>query len=97
MTSSKTDLAIAYDCRGRGYARMNDFDMAIVDYSQAIDLNDKEAIYYYDRAMAYDRKKDYKNAVSDGERFLQLNKTMKDSDVRELVKAWKRRIPEEEK
>ena len=97
LTAIKTDLATTYDYRGRCYAKIKDLDRAIADYSKAIELNDKEALYYYDRAIAYDSKKDYKNAVSDGEKFLQLNKSPKYSDMRELVKEWKRRIPQEEK
>jgi len=97
LTEVKASLATTYDYRGRCYAAIRNLDEAIVNYSKAIDLNDKEAIYYYDRAIAYARKKDYKNAVSDGERFLQLNTSMKYKDMHELVKEWKKLIPKEEK
>lgn len=51
VISQMPDFASAYFNRGNVYAKLNDYKAAIVDYSQAIELNDKLAEAYFNRGL----------------------------------------------
>jgi tetratricopeptide (TPR) repeat protein len=50
------NLAIIYYTRGTAYNEKGDNDRAIVDYTEAITLNPKDANYYNNRCKAYNDK-----------------------------------------
>jgi tetratricopeptide (TPR) repeat protein len=66
------DLAAAYIDRGNGYQDSGEYDRAIQDYDQAIDLAPDSALAYYDRANAYDSKGEYDRAIADYDLVIQL-------------------------
>ena len=58
-------LVGAYNNRGLAYARKGDFDEAIEDYNQAIELNPKSAVAYQNRGNIYFDQKDFDEAIED--------------------------------
>jgi tetratricopeptide (TPR) repeat protein len=50
-----------------------DHDHAIADYTQAIALNPEIAIFYDDRANAYNSKRDYAHAIADYSQIIALD------------------------
>lgn len=68
-----TNLAKAYDSRGLAYARKRDFDRAIQDYDQSLQLDPNSATARYNRGVAYEFKGDYDRAFPDLDRAVQLN------------------------
>ena len=56
--------AILYDNRGNGYARKDDFDRAIADFSEAIRLGPNHGLYL-SRGAAYHVKGDHDRAIRD--------------------------------
>ena len=54
------------------YARKGEYDRAIRDYDQALQLDPKLAPAYYSRGMAYADKGDYDRARSDFNKALAL-------------------------
>jgi len=67
------DLAKVFDSRGLAYARKRDFDRAIQDYDQSLQLNSDSATAHYNRGVAYEFKGDYDRAFPDLDRAVQLN------------------------
>lgn len=59
----------------KGYARheQNDYDNAIVDYSEAIKLNHNYTLAFYNRAFAFIGKKEYNKAIEDCDMVINLN------------------------
>src|SRR5262249_50255351 len=57
--------AAAYYSSGNAHLNKRDYDRAIADYDQAIELDPKYAIVYVYRGNAYQAKKDYDRAVAD--------------------------------
>jgi tetratricopeptide (TPR) repeat protein len=71
---SNPDYHIAYDIRGfAAFARKNDIDGGISDYSKAIELNPKDIIAYNGRGIAYKIKKEYDRAMEDFNKVLKIN------------------------
>lgn len=66
------DLAAAYIDRGNGYQDSGEYDRAIQDYDQAIQLEPDSALAYYDRANAYDSKGEYDRAIANYDLVIQL-------------------------
>jgi lipoprotein NlpI len=63
---SPDDLVDAYIKRGNAYVDdKQDYDRAIADYSEAIKLDPKNAVAFYDRGLAYYSKQDYDHAIAD--------------------------------
>lgn len=48
------DIDVCYYNRGRAYFKLENFDKAIGDYTQAINISNKSK-YYTDRAVAYEK------------------------------------------
>jgi len=66
------DLAAAYIDRGNGYQDSGEYDRAIQDYDQAIQLEPDSALAYYDRGNAYDSKGEYDRAIANYDLVIQL-------------------------
>ena len=66
------DLAAAYIDRGNGYQDGGEYDRAIQDYDQAIQLEPDSALAFYDRGNAYDSKGEYDRAIADYGLVIQL-------------------------
>jgi tetratricopeptide (TPR) repeat protein len=65
--------AVALRERGTAYYHQNDFDKAIVDFTQAIALNAKDAVAYTDRGVVHFKKGNLEVAFSDLKYALRLN------------------------
>ncbi|MGL5059475.1 MAG: tetratricopeptide repeat protein, partial [Microcoleus sp.] len=67
------DPAAIYFYRGTAYSRKGEYERAIADYNQAIQLNPKLAEAFYNRGTAYSNKGEYDRAIADYDRAIQLN------------------------
>jgi tetratricopeptide (TPR) repeat protein len=72
-------LALAYVSRGDAYDDKKDYDHAIADYNQAIQLDPKDADAHVSRGLVYNDKKDYDRAIADYNQAIQLDP--KDADA----------------
>lgn len=70
---SVKNAAIAFDNRGMAYARKHDFDHALRDYDQSLQLNPDSAAAHYNRGIVYEFKHDYGRAFPDLDRAVQLD------------------------
>ncbi|MDM8527187.1 tetratricopeptide repeat protein [Anaerolineales bacterium HSG24] len=66
--------------RGLVYSSSGRYDLAIKNFTKAIDLDPDCTIAYYDRGVAYKEMKEYQNAIKDFEQFLELLPTTKNKD-----------------
>src|SRR5215510_15079014 len=62
---STKNLAIAFNNRGNGFHAKKQYDRAIADYDDAIELNPRYANAYSNRGAAYAHKRDYDRAIRD--------------------------------
>ncbi|KAI9106154.1 hypothetical protein DFS34DRAFT_602409 [Phlyctochytrium arcticum] len=71
------DQAKAEELKGAGNKAMaaKDFDGAIKFYSQAIDLDKRNAVFYANRAAAYSQIAKYDDAVSDAKKAIDVDAT----------------------
>lgn len=74
----KNDWEIPYFYRAVAYQALEDFDEAILDYTKALQLNEKMTDAYYNRAKILLSRKDIENpdinrAVSDLEKALEFD------------------------
>jgi tetratricopeptide (TPR) repeat protein len=58
-------LATAHNNRGVAYKVKGEYDLALKDYDQAIQLNPNSASHYNNRGIIYRLKHDYDRAISD--------------------------------
>jgi tetratricopeptide (TPR) repeat protein len=65
--------AMYYSNRGDGYLDNGNYDQAIAEYTQAIELDPSLTSYYYNRGLAYRGKADYENAKSDFSQVIKMN------------------------
>jgi tetratricopeptide (TPR) repeat protein len=74
---SGKNLAIAYYNRGHAYTAKDglagDYERAIADYSEAIQLDPKYALAFYQRGLAYSAKADNDRAIADYSEVIRLN------------------------
>lgn len=80
----KNDWEIPYFYRAVAYQAQEDFDNAILDYTKALQLNEKMTDAYYNRAKILLSRKDIENpdlnrAVSDLEKALELDPNFVDA------------------
>jgi tetratricopeptide (TPR) repeat protein len=59
---------------GARYMQQGDNDAAIIQYSRAIEKNDKDSDIYYSRGVAYMNKQQFDKAIPDFDRVIELNK-----------------------
>src|SRR5262249_25548616 len=65
--------ALVFYLRGLAYVDIHDFDHALADYSQAIDLNSSQSyVYLLDRGVLYRYLKVYTQAKDDFDRIIGL-------------------------
>ena len=67
-----TKYARGYNARGNNYSSNSDFDSAIDQYSNAIELDPNYVEAYYFRALVYSSKGDYANAIKDFDQVIVL-------------------------
>jgi tetratricopeptide (TPR) repeat protein len=65
--------AMYYSNRGDNDLKNGNYDQAIAEYTQAIDLDPSLTSFYYNRGLAYGSKKDYDNAISDFSQVIKMN------------------------
>jgi tetratricopeptide (TPR) repeat protein len=70
---AEDDKASAYNWRGYAYNRKGDYDRAIADIDQAIQLDPKCANAYSNRGNAYNGKGDYDRAIADYDQAIPLD------------------------
>ncbi len=86
-SNSDSNLAIAYKYRADAYAKTDQFDLAIKDYSQAINLKSDYVAAYRGRGKIYcNHLSDYKKAIFDYSKVIDL-----ETNETEKVKAYKNR------
>lgn len=71
--------ALYYSNRGDEYLQNGNYDNAISEYTQAIELDPSLSFLYFNRGIAYREKADYGNAISDFTSVIRLNP--KDSEA----------------
>jgi tetratricopeptide (TPR) repeat protein len=69
---TKVDGAGACFVRGEAYAKLQNYDQAIADYSEAIKFNAQDPSAYSRRALAYDLKGEIDLAIADYSRSIQI-------------------------
>lgn len=67
------EMAESKKIEGNDYMRDGKFNEAIISYTNAIDLDPNNAIYYSNRAAAYAKLHDNKNSIADCERALRID------------------------
>ncbi|MDB9468408.1 tetratricopeptide repeat protein [Dolichospermum circinale CS-539/09] len=73
ISSYNKRISIVYKARGDSHWNLKNYKQAINDYTQAIKLDDKNAIYYVGRGFAYFQLKDYKQAINDYSQAIKID------------------------
>ena len=63
----------AYNNRGNAYSKKHRYDLAIIDYNSAIEMDSSYADAYYNRGNAYYRMHEYNKAILDFNKSIALN------------------------
>lgn len=63
----------AYNNRGNEYERRGHHELAIADYSRAIDIRPDFSLAYINRGNAYQKEGEYERALADYNRAIELN------------------------
>ena len=66
-------LAAAYSARADSYAGLQQYDLAIVDYTQALVLHPQDSLIYVKRAFAFAAQGDLENGQHDFEQVMAIN------------------------
>ncbi len=69
---SRQNRAVAYIARGSAYARRDELDLAIDDFTKAIRRNPRSLVAYYNRGNAYFTKENFDQAIVDFSRAISL-------------------------
>ena len=72
---SKSDLSTTLNNRGLGYLRNKEYDKAIIDFSEAILINPKNAYAFDNRGDAWREKGNYDRALADYNEALSIDPT----------------------
>ena len=73
------EFANKYYRRGVGHSESGDYDCAIADYTQAIELNSNFAQAYYQRGVAYSQKGELDKAIQDYTQAIELKSDYADA------------------
>ena len=75
ISSQRADLPLDsfYSSRGRAYEKRGEYDLAIADYTIAVELDPKDAERYISRGITYGLKGDFDNAIKDFNKAINLN------------------------
>lgn len=65
-------FALAFSIRGNVYLDLRDYDRAIADYGQAIELDPRNPGYFYRRGNAHRQKGQYDRAIQDYDRAIEI-------------------------
>lgn len=71
-SEAKQDIAWAYGLRGSAYLNKDNYNQAISDLTQSLQLNPEPSIFYLKRGSAYYGNGNYQQAISDYTKVLQL-------------------------
>lgn len=90
----KNDWAVPYFYRGASYHAMDEYDEAMLDYTKAIQLDEKMVDAYYNRAKIILSRKDIDNpniekAVADLEKALEFDENFVEA-LYAIAAAWKK-------
>jgi tetratricopeptide (TPR) repeat protein len=72
---NRTGTAQEYQARGIAWYRLGEFDRAMSDFTNSIDIDPKYIRAYYNRALAWEAKRDYEEALDDLQVFVSLDPT----------------------
>ena len=72
LTGCEASLVNYYN-RGTAYGKKGEYDLAILDYTKALELNPWFVQAYYNRAGAYGRKGQYELAILDYTKAIEMN------------------------
>jgi len=72
-TLKDREKALSFAKRGYDYEQKKDYNKAIKEYTKAIELNPKSAIYYNNRGVSYDDLGKYTTAIADYTKAIELN------------------------
>ena len=64
---------IWYHGRGQDYYELEQYELAIQDFSKAIELDSSSSEAYFNRSVAYSGLEKYERAISDVSRYIELN------------------------
>ena len=78
-SETRSNWAIAFYNRGNAFRARGDYDRAIADYTNAAEINPKDANPFYARGDAYDRIGVFDRAIADYTKAIELNP--KDGDA----------------
>ena len=75
ISSQRADLQLdsLYSSRALAYENQGKFDLAIADYTRAVELAPKDAERYISRGIAYRLKGDFDRAIKDLDKAIKLN------------------------
>ena len=72
LESNPESEASAFINRGVAYARLGEYDQAIADYAQAIQINPNDELPYFNRASAYANLGEFNRAIADYSRCIEM-------------------------
>jgi tetratricopeptide (TPR) repeat protein len=70
---SRKNRSIVYNRRGVAYAKKGQYDRAIIDFDQSIELNPRYVRAYVSRGVTYLKKGQIDQAIADYTRAIELN------------------------
>lgn len=79
-----------YSRRGNAHLDKSDYDLAIADFTKAIELNRNSELVYYSRGIAYLAKGDRVRAVADYTKAVEINPKYMDAYDSVLLPSTKR-------
>lgn len=87
--NNRVSLGYAYSIRANFYRGCEQYEKAIEDYTKAIDIQTEKAfisLYYFERAMIYERIHNTELAISDYEKLIELDSGGNDSDFKKAIR-----------
>jgi tetratricopeptide (TPR) repeat protein len=76
VLSKDSDNVRAHFVLGNCYNKLNNLDEALHEYNKCIELNNEEADYYFQRAIVYGKKQDFRMSLGDLEICTNMNSAM---------------------